>query len=252
LPLSLPPSSAHSIAYIYSARRKTACYAFSPPPHPLPLPPSNPHIAIKRSHTTGDRSPLLFVAIWTNACLWIFYGIFTHAVHPIATTNITGFLSGSYFLSIFHTYAPPLAKTRLAQAFTLAASLVTFIGIYAFILPSPSYSTTKDNLGAMCCLVTISVYAAPLSSVLRALQLQSNKPISLFFALVGTLNSVLWSGYGLLTNDPWVYVPSVIGAVLSLAQAAVFFWFAVVVREGGGGGGKDEGVDSDEGDEGGG
>jgi solute carrier family 50 protein (sugar transporter) len=134
-----------------------------------------------------------------------------------------------------------LAKTRLAQAFTLAAALVTFIGIYAFIFPSPSPSTTQDNLGAMCCLVTISVYAAPLSSVLRALQLQSSKPISLFFALVGTLNSVLWSGYGLLTNDAWVYVPSVIGAVLSLAQAAVFFWFAVVVRRGGGGAGKEGG-----------
>ncbi|KAM3573735.1 hypothetical protein VYU27_004313 [Nannochloropsis oceanica] len=198
--------------------------------------------AIKRSRTTGDRSPLLFVAIWSNACLWIFYGIHTHAVHPIATTNITGFLSGSYFLSVFHSYAPPLAKVRLARAFTLAASLITLIGVYAFIFPSSSPSKTQHKLGAMCCLVTISVYAAPLSSVARALQLQSSKPISLFFALVGTLNAVLWSGYGLLTNDAWVYAPSVIGTILSVSQAAVFFWFEVVMKRGGKEGGREGGA----------
>jgi len=94
----------------------------------------------------------------------------------------------------------------------------------------------------MCCLVTISVYAAPLSSVARALQLQSSKPISLFFALVGTLNAVLWSGYGLLTNDAWVYAPSVIGTILSVSQAAVFFWFEVVMKRGGKEGGREGGA----------
>lgn len=48
------------------------------------------------------------------------------------------------------------------------------------------------------------MYASPLGTVLRAVQLKSNKPISLFFALVGSLNSILWTGYGLLTDDPWV------------------------------------------------
>lgn len=34
------------------------------------------------------------------------YGIFVNAFHPIATTNLVGFLSGSYFLFVFHQYAP--------------------------------------------------------------------------------------------------------------------------------------------------
>lgn len=48
------------------------------------------------------------------------------------------------------------------------------------------------------------MYASPLGTVVRAVQLKSSKPISLFFALVGSCNSLLWTGYGLLTDDPWV------------------------------------------------
>lgn len=48
------------------------------------------------------------------------------------------------------------------------------------------------------------MYASPLATVVRAVQLKSSKPISLFFALVGSCNSLLWTGYGLLTDDSWV------------------------------------------------
>lgn len=95
---------------------------------------------IKRTRTTGDRSPLLYVAIWANALLWcvqswwggtvcgvlllfrrltiiilalpdppwhrIDYGIYVGRFHPISTTNLVGFLSGSYFLFVFHQHAP--------------------------------------------------------------------------------------------------------------------------------------------------
>eukprot|EP00952_Eustigmatos_sp_NYUAD-ZCMA_P001591 7098-Eustigmatos_ZCMA.PRE.1 len=39
---------------------------------------------------------------------------------------------------------------------------------------------------------------------MRAVQLKTNRPISLFFATVGSLNAVLWSSFGLLSGDPWV------------------------------------------------
>ncbi|EWM28333.1 MtN3-like protein [Nannochloropsis gaditana] len=200
-----------------------ACVSHSPPHSSLFYSPT----AIKRSRSTGDRSPLLFVAIWTNACLWMFYGVFIEAIHPIATTNFTGFLSGSYFLLTFYAYASPVAKTRFAQYFVLALSFVLSTATYCFFFPSPDTSRTQAHLGALCTLVTIAVYAAPLSTVLRALRLRSPKPISLFFALVGTLNSVLWGAYGILTADAWVYIPSVLGVFMCLTQAAVFFWFAV-------------------------
>ncbi len=55
--------------------------------------------------------------------------------------------------------------------------------------------------------------------------LKTKQPISLFFALVGSANSFLWTGYGLLTDDAWVYAPSIVGLILSLTQAAVYLFY---------------------------
>lgn len=48
------------------------------------------------------------------------------------------------------------------------------------------------------------MYASPVGTTWRALQLRAPQMMSLRFVMVGAVNAVLWTGYGMLKHDPWV------------------------------------------------
>jgi len=43
-----------------------------------------------------------------------------------------------------------------------------------------------------------------MSNLKRALQIRSNKNLSVTFSFLGTTNTIFWTSYGVLRNDPWV------------------------------------------------
>jgi hypothetical protein len=289
---------------------------------------------------------MTFVAIWANACLWISYGIFIKAVHPIATTNLVGLVVGSYFIYVFYSNAPrkralvagcgpekgcrswtrgPEPNISLRSVFcfesaasqaqclrTLVAAIggVTLVYIYAFIfpvsppghcvlgtagaglspqgrghrrppqralivgcwrkrqsphaltvcvcMPGPACRTATTRrasawgrsaassllvrprpsplplgpplslsglqlwdsawiehpsviLPSPACILKAAValagmYASPFGAVLKAIQMRSNKPLSILFSGAGLSNSILWTIFGSLEDDPWVSV----------------------------------------------
>lgn len=48
------------------------------------------------------------------------------------------------------------------------------------------------------------MYASPVGTTWRALQLRAPQMMSLRFVMVGAVNAILWTGYGMLKHDPWV------------------------------------------------
>jgi uncharacterized membrane-anchored protein len=77
-----------------------------------------------------------------------------NAFHPIATTNLVGGVSGTYFLFYFYNYAPPVAKSQFMKALLVAVSGVAAVYLYTYSSSSPP-STLQFQLGLVCFVITV-------------------------------------------------------------------------------------------------
>ena len=64
-------------------------------------------------------------------------------------------------------------------------------------------------------------YAAPLSTIAQVLKERNSASIHIWTMVTNTANGCLWTSYGLTLQDPIVYVPSGLGALLSFVQVVL-------------------------------
>jgi len=66
-----------------------------------------------------------------------------------------------------------------------------------------------------------SGFLSPVSSLLVAWRTKDTKRVPGMLSWVNLANSIIWVAYGVLLNDGWIWIPNVVGLVLSGAQVFV-------------------------------
>jgi len=79
-------------------------------------------------------------------------------------------------------------------------------------------------LGHAITIVTIAMYASPLSKVGSILRTKNASPLPTSMTLISVTNNALWSLFALMIDDSVVLIPSVLGYLLGVFQVLVILW----------------------------
>jgi len=166
--------------------------------------------------SVGALSPLPFLSLLTNCIIWTYYGLLRKD-NTVFVPNVIGVLSGLSCVAAYQKWAPvvPLKLYSAAAFVVLIATALASVGNFHLI-------------GLIGCALAVIVMGAPLATLKTVVQSKSTASMPFTTSLMGFLNSMSWSAYGLLVaDDVMIYGPNLAGLILSGIQMVLFMVFGL-------------------------
>jgi solute carrier family 50 protein (sugar transporter) len=196
-------------------------------------------LLIRRVKTLGSVNPIPYGFIYVNALIWILYGLLCKDPY-VTAPNTIGILMGAFYTRTAYIYSTPVQRNFL-DGITLSLSFISYIGAMIAYLAVPQEVGLKI-LGWLAIMILGLFYSSPLSVFAKVIQTRNAAPFHTPLAITCLLNGALWSAYGLVRNDPFIYVPNMLGAVVAIVQL-VFKGIFPSINEDGESLGSDEDID---------
>uniref|UniRef100_A0A7C8YTT4 Bidirectional sugar transporter SWEET n=2 Tax=Opuntia streptacantha TaxID=393608 RepID=A0A7C8YTT4_OPUST len=174
----------------------------------------------KKKSTEGFHSVPYVIAIF-SCMLWIYYALLKGNNILLITINTAGIVIETIYIAIFITYAPKQAKISTLKLLLL----LNFCGFCAIVLLC-HYLVKGDArvevFGWICVAFSISVFAAPLSIMMKVIRTKSVEYMPFNLSLCLTLTAVIWFTYGMLKKDRYITLPNVGGFIFGVAQMILY------------------------------
>ncbi|XP_041014316.1 bidirectional sugar transporter N3-like [Juglans microcarpa x Juglans regia] len=185
------------------------------------LAPAPTFYRILRKKSTEGFQSLPYVVALFSAMLWLYYALLKEDAVLLITINLFGCVIEIIYISMFFAYAPKAPRKLILNMFaSMNLGLFSLIVLTSHFLVKNSYRV--QVLGWICVVVSVAVFAAPLSIVAQVIRTRSVEfmPFSLSFFL--TLSAMMWFAYGLFLKDICVALPNILGFVLGLLQMLLY------------------------------
>ncbi|KAK1435721.1 hypothetical protein QVD17_01488 [Tagetes erecta] len=178
---------------------------------------------ITKKSTEGFQSIPYVVALFSSM-IWIYYATLKTNATLLVTINAFGCVIETLYIAIHIAYAPKNIKIQTTK---VVVSL-NIVGFWVIALSTHYLAegpTRAMILGWICLVISVSVFAAPLSIMKRVIRTKSVEfmPFGLSFFLA--LSAVMWFFYGLLQKDIYIALPNLIGFVLGDVQMVLYFFY---------------------------
>ncbi|XP_071703922.1 bidirectional sugar transporter N3-like [Rutidosis leptorrhynchoides] len=175
---------------------------------------------INKKSTQGFQSLPYIIALFSSM-IWIYYATLKTDATLLITINVIGCVIETIYISIFIAYAPKNIKiqtTKLVVLLNVAGFWVIALSTH-YLAEGP---TRIQILGWICLVISVCVFAAPLSIMKKVIRTKSVEfmPFGLSFSLA--LSAVVWFFYGFLQQDVFVALPNIIGFVLGVVQMVLY------------------------------
>uniref|UniRef100_A0A1E1X2H5 Sugar transporter SWEET1 n=1 Tax=Amblyomma aureolatum TaxID=187763 RepID=A0A1E1X2H5_9ACAR len=173
---------------------------------------------VREKGGTHDLSPLPFFAGILATFLWLEYGLMKE--DPILIwVNAIGLLLQASFLGYFYSYT----KVKATLNWKIFVLLIVLAGIYYEVT---YFISNKDValsiVGLMGCIAAFLFFASPLSSLLHVVRTQSVETLPFPLIMSAFIVSSLWTLYGFVCEDPFIYTPNIMGTLITACQLALF------------------------------
>ncbi|KMT07390.1 hypothetical protein BVRB_6g150160 [Beta vulgaris subsp. vulgaris] len=178
---------------------------------------------IYKKKSTEGFQPLPYVVALFSAMLWLYYALLKEKDVFLISINSAGCFIETLYIAVHYAYGSK--KTRIFTA-TLVFSLnLVIFGVIVLIIQLILGDTSESRikvLGIICAVVSTTVFAAPLTIMVKVIRTRSVEfmPFTLSFCL--TLCAVIWFVYGLLRRDLFISIPNVFGFILGLLQMVLY------------------------------
>ncbi|XP_038068482.1 sugar transporter SWEET1-like [Patiria miniata] len=166
---------------------------------------------------TGSTENVLFLPFLTtnmNNILWASYGYLKSDPTIITVNSVGSFLQTSYMI-VFMIYSP--TKVQAFQRTVLACATMVFLYLY-FSMYIVTIDVILNQLGLVCCTVTVLMYVSPLSEIATVFRTKSTSGISLPLTITTLFASSLWVLYGVCVSDLYIQIPNIPGVLSSLVR----------------------------------
>jgi hypothetical protein len=162
----------------------------------------------------------------TVTCIQIgLYGVFTLGwpnCLQLALCNGLGALFWLVNLSVFVCFArSPRERAALAGGYALALAWALGLPLGLYLGSGLPASTQQTTLAVFMQAANFSGFLSPVASLRAAWRSGDVSRVPGLLSWVNLLNSGVWTAYGILLPDPWIWAPNVVGIVLSGAQVVV-------------------------------
>lgn len=177
---------------------------------------------IKQDQCVGSLPLLPYSSMIGSTYLWVVYGYLKHSL-PIMIANAPGFILGIYYVYYFTKYAPKSSATLPGSVrlhYIGIGAIISISTMVPLLLPLITKSIHASELvGISGVILTIALFASPLSAFQTVIVTKSAKSIPLPFTITTVGNCLLWTLYGLFdAHDPNLYVPNILGLSFGLIQ----------------------------------
>ncbi|RNF22469.1 solute carrier family 50 (sugar transporter) [Trypanosoma conorhini] len=187
---------------------------------------------MERQCSVGVMTPTFFCAQLVNCVVWSIYGVLQSSFAIIAC-NVVGNAVATYCLLVFLAVArlEEMSGRRLPSTtykksrMSVIATLCIIAGVSALIVAlaaaSPHGARVFNGLLGGC--TSAFMLGSPLAlagTIVRNKNAEGLAPLTMAFGLANTL---LWFLYGVLTGDPFIMAPNVVGALACCFQFLLLF-----------------------------
>mmetsp|Transcript_32321 Transcript_32321/g.63155 ORF Transcript_32321/g.63155 Transcript_32321/m.63155 type:complete len:285 (-) Transcript_32321:73-927(-) len=174
----------------------------------------------KKANSTGEKHPLPYTMIAVNAGIWCFYGVVKGDYFPLLFTNLIGVVAGVHHL---YMYAKHSNRKYDVRPFVLMAVVMEAMALS--IAATYPASEAAAWLGVYGCTVVVMLYGAPLVTMRDVIKSQNSKALSRPLSALGFICSLVWTMYGTLIGDGYIYYPNGLGVFFTTAQLSLIVIF---------------------------
>jgi solute carrier family 50 protein (sugar transporter) len=179
---------------------------------------------VRRDRTVGSLPLLPYSSMAASGFIWTVYGILKQEPKLWSCCSV-GVALAAYYLYTFIPYAPKQSSTTLPGTVSQHLqflSIIVLVTIYLVTWYSGTTTKADEILGVLGLVLSISLFASPLSVVQHVVQTKCAKSIPLPFTLATLVNCGLWTLTGLYEmDDPNVYIPNILGFTCAIVQASL-------------------------------
>jgi solute carrier family 50 protein (sugar transporter) len=173
-------------------------------------------IVIVVQQSVGKLSPIPFGSLFVNCFIWSLYGRMEKS-DSILYPNLSGLFVGTFCVTIFHQFTPQKPW-----------KMYGVIMIIAFICMYWNRVGDSKSLGLMGCVLSIVVSGSPLAVIRTVIKDKSTASLPFFTSIITWINNLSWVLFGLVVvHDPYIYVPNILGFVLSSLQMILFLIYGM-------------------------
>ena len=190
----------------------------------------------KSKKNMGDLNVFPLMMMMLNQIGWTTYGIMKRDFY-IYFSSCMGIPAGAYYtlvaISVMSHDSTPSQETNTLYCelfFVFSLFFWTIIGLFAGIVyGSTDYDQQQSRIfvGTLCSSFSIAYYAAPLSSLYEIIRKRDASSLYAPLLIVNLTNNAMWVIYGAIaTGDPNLWMPSLIGGLLSITELVLVFMFS--------------------------
>ncbi|XP_059159415.1 sugar transporter SWEET1-like [Physella acuta] len=173
---------------------------------------------IVRNGSTGEMSPVPFVAYFISACLWLKYGLMSN-ITSVTLTSGLGSLLQFLYICVYYIYSK---KKHQVHCILLLGTVILFTPLIYIQYFERDGDVALRNLGLICSGISILCYASPLATLSKVIEHKSTESMSFYLCFINFLCGLQWTLYGVAINDNVVIIPNAFGIILGLIQFYLF------------------------------
>ncbi|KAK2393140.1 bidirectional sugar transporter N3 [Trifolium repens] len=182
-------------------------------------------IRIFKNKSTESFQSLPYLVALFSSMLWLYYALIKTNAIFLVSINSFGCVVEVIYCIMYIIYAPKDARKLTIKLFVLM-NVVSFVLIFLIIQFAIHENHRVSFLGWVCTFISIAVFAAPLSIVVRVVKTRSVQFMPFNLSLFLTLSGVVWFAYGFFKNDICIYLPNVVGFVLGVIQMLLYGYYS--------------------------
>eukprot|EP00451_Oxyrrhis_marina_P039599 CAMPEP_0204387864 /NCGR_PEP_ID=MMETSP0469-20131031/59194_1 /ASSEMBLY_ACC=CAM_ASM_000384 /TAXON_ID=2969 /ORGANISM="Oxyrrhis marina" /LENGTH=238 /DNA_ID=CAMNT_0051381297 /DNA_START=362 /DNA_END=1075 /DNA_ORIENTATION=+ len=183
-------------------------------------------LSIVKQGRNGKESPLPYFMLFTQAFLWMMYGVLTHHPDIVRINGLSSVVSCCYLL-VLAAHANSQERHLVTPGILggIAAVFSGSVAVLAFVHdPLRKIQILSDT--AM--VFTLGLSAAPMLQVVDVWKNRSLEGFPVPLVAVGAVSCALWSEYAVMINSLPYLIPNVVGVALNLVQLVVVGYVYVV------------------------
>uniref|UniRef100_A0A8B9VPP7 Sugar transporter SWEET1 n=1 Tax=Anas zonorhyncha TaxID=75864 RepID=A0A8B9VPP7_9AVES len=162
-----------------------------------------------------------FLTTKANNLCWLGYGCWKPDWTLIIINSIGAALQSLYILVYF--YYSTTKRQVLLKVLTFLALLAAACGYFCYFTDK---DTLRSHVGLFCSILTIMMYASPLTDLAKVIRSRSTRCLSFPLTVTAFLASSSWTLYGLWLEDLYITVPNVPGIVTSVVRLWLFWRYS--------------------------
>ncbi|XP_073811206.1 sugar transporter SWEET1 [Musca autumnalis] len=167
--------------------------------------------------STGESSGFPFICGFLSCSYWVLYGMLSNE-HSVVLVNSIGVTLFLIYTLIYYVFT--VNKNAYVKMFLFV--LTALCGIAFYINTIPDIQQAQNFMGIVCCVVTVTFFAAPLTNLLHVIRVKNSESMPFPLIIMSFLVSVQWLIYGVIISDTFIQLPNFLGCILSLMQLGLF------------------------------